>query len=188
MTTDIIISPRGWGLGSIATTLPETEEWTGAETGAGFSPISSICFMLNWQHKLIASHAVRTTSVLRVTNCSLCHRFVWTNSPNTYRFGLQIRSIALILFCDAPCDAAENGFVFIICYSDAADMLSAAKRVSGFATRENNFSYTLSIVSSISFSAVLSFKGYILYTVPLRSRVTLNNTAHSRAQCVAEHL
>ena len=35
----------------------------------------------------------------------------------------------------APCDAAENGFVFIICYSDAADMLSAAKRVSGFVTR-----------------------------------------------------
>ena len=39
MTTAVIRSPRGWGLGSTATTLPETEAWTGAEKGAGFSPI-----------------------------------------------------------------------------------------------------------------------------------------------------
>ena len=32
-------SPRGWGLGSTATTVPETEAWTGAETGAWASPI-----------------------------------------------------------------------------------------------------------------------------------------------------
>ena len=39
MTTDMMLSPRGWGRGSTAMTLPETEAWTGAETGAGFSPI-----------------------------------------------------------------------------------------------------------------------------------------------------
>ena len=38
--------------------------------------VSSICFVLNWWHKLNAPHAVRSTSVLRVTNCCLCHRFV----------------------------------------------------------------------------------------------------------------
>ena len=39
MTTDMIMSPRGWGLGSTATTVPETEACTGAETGAALSPI-----------------------------------------------------------------------------------------------------------------------------------------------------
>ena len=42
----MIISPRGWGLGSTATTVPDTEAWTGAETGAGFSPI--FWYMFTW--------------------------------------------------------------------------------------------------------------------------------------------
>ena len=33
------MSPSGWGLGSMAITLPETVAWMGAETGAGLSAI-----------------------------------------------------------------------------------------------------------------------------------------------------
>ncbi len=39
MTIDMTMSPSGCGRGSTATTVPETGAWTGAETGAGLSPI-----------------------------------------------------------------------------------------------------------------------------------------------------